>query len=345
MNNTSKSLEVNKKVYSGGFNSTINVNSKGAFGNIFLKDKKYMAKIKSVYVKINGKKYKCKINKKEYEYATTIGNEMTEYTIMCGYNVDFPLQKIGTVVTLCYTDSNEVTQSKSTTIENIPPQISVDRISTSSKKVTGKTTPNSSVVITIGSKKYKCKSKKNGSFSVNIKSSKPGTKVIISVAAPGGHKSNKTLKVNTDYGYVDLNDYVFENDTTISLKTSQLKKGDKITVKIGNKTYKKNISQNMKSQVIKIPISKAKLGSKIIIKLIDKYGKTKDKSLGWVYSGIDVKIGMTSTQALNTTWGEPLRKEYYSRSGVEEWTFFKGGAWLYAYLKNGRVRDVQIIYY
>jgi hypothetical protein len=335
--NSSKSKTIDHVVYGGGYDANIIVNSQGAVGNIRLIDADYSAKIKSVYVMINGKKYTCKTSAQQY-YEDE--DTETDYEVMCSYKANFPKQKIGTKISLFFTDSNDITQSVSTSVKNLPPDITLDNITTSSKKITGKTTPNSNITIKIGNKKYTGKSKGSGKFSIKIKPKKPGTKVTVSVKSPGGHTSSKKVKIQTDSGFVKINNYVLENFQTIELFALKIKKGDKITVNVDGRTYTKKFSSNIDSKKVYINISKAKLGSKITVKLIDKYGKTKHTYKDQVYSGIDVKIGMTTKQALNTTWGSPYHRDYWKLYGIEEWEFHKGGYKMYVYLKNGKVFDI-----
>lgn len=121
-------------------------------------------------------------------------------------------------------------------------------------------------------------------------------------------------------------------------------KGDKLKIKIGSRTYTKKLKSNKKKQKISIKIKKAAAGSKIKITLFDKYGAKKGAESGMVYYGNSIYVGMSARNAELTTWGRPVRRNNWG-TGYEQWVFESANSTVYAYIKNGKVFNLQHLNY
>lgn len=76
-------------------------------------------------------------------------------------------------------------------------------------------------------------------------------------------------------------------------------------------------------------IKKAAVGNKVKVVLYDRWGKKKDSDSEIVYSGDEIKYGMSARDAcLTTKWGSPVRRNYYD--GMHVWTFWSGATTLKA---------------
>ena len=358
---TSKSADMVKKVFEGNYISTINARTNRSSGYIGIDDggeySGYNAKLKSAYVIVAGQRYDCTIEEKkredydedyddedeyseEEEYFFDSMYEDTFYT----WSVSYPVQKIGTTITLYYTDENEITKSDIVTFENIPPYLKIDKVSSSAKKVTGSTAPNSLATIKVGKKKYTCKANKKGVFSKKIKRVKAGTKITVSVVSPEGYTNNKSIKVKQASGSLAVTNPALATNDTVTIKVSGGNKGDVLSVKVGGKTYKKNLKSNKKNQSITFNIGRRVAGTSIDITLKDKFKKKKDNEKSMVYSGTSITVGMSERDVQLTTWGPPIRKNDWG-TGMLQWIFTKGGTTVYVYISNGVVHSVQRINY
>ena len=61
-----------------------------------------------------------------------------------------------------------------------------------------------------------------------------------------------------------------------------------------------------------------------------------------VYFGNKLYVGMTSSQALQTTWGKPIAR--YQYPGYQMWLVQSGETVGYACIQGGKVTEVGYIY-
>ncbi len=286
----------------------------------------------NVYVQVNGVEYKANLNKNA---------ENKHYiTFSCNY----PKQKVGNTVKVIVRDNDGYECSKTFVMNNIKPKINLKKIDTSTTRVQGTTVAGSAVTIKIKNKTYTGKADKNGNFSIKIKPKKTGTKVTVNVVSPEGYTNSKTTKISKVDGYAELSNYVFYTSTKAKLTVRHGSKGDKLKVKIGGRTYTKKLKSNKKKQKITIKIKKAAAGSKIKITLFDKYGAKKGAESGMVYYGNAIYVGMSARNATLTTWGSPVRRNNWG-TGYEQWVFESANSTVYAYIKNGKVFNLQHLNY
>lgn len=302
----------------------------------------YKADIKEMYVLIKGKKYECtleKQNKTNDNYDEYEDKDLYYY-----FSAKYPKQKIGTEIEICLIDSNQITYSKRAKLKNIPPKLKIDKIDSSSTKVSGTTAAKSKVIIKVGSKKYKCTAGNNGKFSKKIKAQNKGTKISVSVTTPEGYTNTKSTKVRFATGTLWITNYVYRTSRNVRIKLTNAKKGDKVKVLIGSKTYTKKISSGKKIQVIKVGIKSAAAGTKVKAALYDKFKNKKDSDSCMIYYGNTIYKGMSSKNVVLTTWGYPVMRNDYGY-GPLQWVFKSGQTTLYVYIKNGKVVSWQRINY
>lgn len=281
--------------------------------------------IKSGYVSINGRNYE--------------GVLLSEGSIRMNYTA-----RVNDLINIVLTDTDGYTYQTSCRIPNVKPPIQINKLDTDSTKVDGKTIKNADITVHVGNKQYRTKSDANGNFSIKIKSQKSGTKVTVSVVAADGRSGSDSVKIRMVHGEIDIAKFVYRDSRTIICRITGARKGDILKIKVGKKTYKKKIKSKKKTQKVKISIKPVKAGTKIIAVYYDKYKKKKDSLKDMVYYGNDIYVGMSGSDALLTTWGEPVRKNYYGGRWVQ-WVFKKGRTTLYAYVQGGRVVKIQKINY
>ncbi len=224
-------------------------------------------------------------------------------------------------------------------IPNVKPKITVNRINSGSKKITGKTVGGASVTIKAGKKKYTVTSSANGKFSVNIKPLKPGSYVDVKVNTKDGNHAEKTVEVKALKGEISLSKYVYRDSTGITCKITNARKGDKIKVKIGGSAYTKKIKSTKKKQKINISIKPESAGQTITLTYYDKYNNKKGSAKSMVYIGNTIYVGMSVNDVVLTTWGKPVRRNSYG--SLQQWIFRHGFSGLYVYIQNGVVTGLQ----
>lgn len=97
-------------------------------------------RLKAWHAIITGKKYNCTIEKKK--------DDMDD--IYYHFTANYPIQKIGTTITFCFTDANQISVYKKVTLTNIAPKIHLNKVNSSCRKITGTTTAKSNITIKIG---------------------------------------------------------------------------------------------------------------------------------------------------------------------------------------------------
>ena len=336
--------KIEQNARTGGVSGTVHSGGEYANGDTSY----YKADIEEMYVLIKGKKYECTLEKQNKTDDDFDEDEEDDYyddeTSYYYYSVKYPKQKIGTEIEICLIDSNQITYSKTVKLKNIPPKLKIDKIDSSSTKVSGATAAKSKVIIKAGSKKYKCIARNNGKFSKRIKAQNKGTKISVSVITPEGYTNTKSTKVRFATGTLWITNYVYRTSKNVRIKLTNAKKGDKVKVIIGSKTYTKKISSGKKVQVIKVGIKKAPAGAKVKAVLYDKFKNKKDSESSMVYYGDKIYTGMSSKNVVLTTWGYPVMRNDYGY-GPLQWVFESGKTTLYVYIKNGKVVNMQTINY
>lgn len=190
----------------------------------------------------------------------------------------------------------------------------------------------------IGKKTYTNSVSKYGTFSVNIPKQKLNTKIKVRSVDASKNASGyveKTVDTPADT-------YVYSKDVTVKAtkitgKVTKNIKGDTVKAIIGKKVYKGKIDKKHKFS-IKIPKQKAR---KIIkIQYIDSLGSIIDTDSERVFTSHYVKIGMTKSQVLDTSWGKPddintTINAYYT---WEQWVY---GWSTFLYFKNGKLVSID----
>lgn len=196
--------------------------------------------------------------------------------------------------------------------------------------------------IQIGSKKYKSKLEYDGDFAVKIGKQHEGTVLKVQFSTKSGNMSkvrNITLKYD-DYYDLWAND-IFVSSTKIKGKYTGYMKGDKLTAKIGKKTYKATFTSSG-NFTIKMP--KQKAGTKVKLALYNSNGKKIESLTLKVYTTNSIKIGMTQKQVLATSWGEPSKKnKTISKYGnYEQWVYYwEDDSVDYLFFEDGKLTSID----
>lgn len=137
---------------------------------------------------------------------------------------------------------------------------------------------------------------------------------------------------------------VYQGTKKIICTVSNAVIGDKVTLKIGNKSYTKKVNKRNSRYIFKVP--KQKYGKKYAIAVRSKSGSLlKSKSTKVWYTN-KLRTGQTKKQVrYNPNWGAPSYKNVYSGySGRQEtWAYeyyASYGNWYntaYLYFRNGRL--------
>lgn len=140
------------------------------------------------------------------------------------------------------------------------------------------------------------KAKSAGKTTITLKDYK-GRKTVIYVTVKPGKST------------IESYDWIYKNTKTVTVDATNVVKGDKITLKIGNKTYSKKITETAKKARVKIKIkSPGFYGKKAQLKLVRK-GKTVAKGSEYIYLSNIVKVGYTKkTVKWLTYWNKPVKK-------------------------------------
>lgn len=312
-------------------------------GGILLQDSyKDEAKIPSVSIEISGRRYSCKVtaaNESDKEKYSSSDEYYPYYKFQCSY----PKAEIDKQVKVILSDSNGYSISQNATIKNTPPKLTVKKVTSSTTKVTGSTSAKygSLVEVFTDKKTYKAKVRGDGTFSVKIKSQKPGTSIDVMVTTKDGNYNYKSLKIKQGKSSVTIRGTLYSSKSSVQVTLGSARKGDKLRLKVGSKTYTKKIKSGKKRQTITFPLSpKAAAGSTVKTVLYDKFGKKKGSDERRVYIGNTIYTGMSANDALLTTWGRPVRRNDWG-NGYLQWVFVSGRTTLYVYIQNGRVVSLQ----
>ncbi len=138
--------------------------------------------------------------------------------------------------------------------------------------------------------------------------------------------------------------WIYKHTKTVTVKATNVVKGDKIKLKIGKKTYTKKVTKTAKNYKIKIKIKKPGFyGKKYRLALMRK-GKTVAKEIDYVYLSNYVHVGDSKKKVRwLTNWNDPDEKNYTAYT--EQWCYDWSGDGLndaYLYFRDGKVTNWQI---
>ena len=271
-----------------------------------------------------------------YNWDSSEQYEPTGYDFCCSYLS----QKIGTKIKVIVRDTDGYEYSKKFKIKNRAPKIQIDTVDTSVSEVSGTTSEDSNIVVTVGKKKYKCKSDESGSFCVKIKMQKPGTKVKVRVTTKEGYYNEKQVKIKAEQAEISVSGYVLRNSKKIKVKVEDARKGDCLKVFIGKKVYSYKFKKNRKSKSIKLKIKKSKAGTKIRVRLYDRFKYPKAICRSMVYYTDSIYKGMKLKHLRLSSWRKPDRR-YDWGNGSMTWVYKFSDSTIRAFIRKGVVVRVQ----
>ncbi len=129
--------------------------------------------------------------------------------------------------------------------------------------------------------------------------------------------------------------YVLRTSKYVYVRCRGASQGDVIKVKINGKIYKKKIGKTSGSPTVKIYTGKHTTGSAVYMYLYNSHNQKICSRKTKVYFGNKLYVGMTSSQALQTTWGKPIARYQYPvtkfgcSKAVKQWDMhvFKAVKW------------------
>ncbi|NBH61850.1 hypothetical protein D1155_09330 [Anaerotruncus sp. 80] len=287
-------------------------------------------KIVKATVTVGGETYPCKI----------IDDEIT-----VALDAPYPQQKLGEKIIITAEDDSGKVITTEGTVENAEVYIKVNNIYDKTSTIVGEAALGATVKTVLDGKTYKTVAdKRSGEFELKIPKQKFGKKIKITVTNDYGSSTSitKTVKKRKSAN-LEIYKYVYKSSKYAYVECSNVSAGDMIKIKIGGKTYKKKINQSKKLLKTKVYIGTHAAGTKISASLYNSRGQKLDSYSDMVYFGNKLYVGMTSKQALLTTWGKPVSKATYY--GIKEWVYRSGNQVVYVYISGGKVIDlIQFVY-
>ncbi len=194
--------------------------------------------------------------------------------------------------------------------------------------------PYSSIKLKIDGKTYTAKADSNGKYTVkNIKICKIGTKFSVTYTSNG---TSYTEKDSVEYNDPYLKYYLYyRNQTKFRGYVTDVHKGDVLKVTIGKNTYTKTFTKYYSAYDYSFKVKKnGNYGSKIKVRIVNKFGQTLNNKSSVIYYSKNVKNGMTKKQVRYAyNWGEP--EDITQSSYGTTWWYYSGS---YVHFNNkGRV--------
>lgn len=317
---------------------TINVKQSSInFGTIIAETKGLMAsvnkledeKIQSATVFVGNQSYPCDI--KDQGDIVLI---QTEY----------PLQPKNGTIKIVVKDDTGLEINKETAIEDAEIEIDINKIYDRTKIVKGKTYPGVTIKTVLNGKTYKAKANSKGNFSLSIPCQKYGKDIKFTATTENG--SSVTFKERVykrKNSYVNSSRFIFRYSKYVYVNCGGAIQGDIVKVKINGKVFTKKIGKTKGTPTVKAYTGKHPTGSAVYIYLYNSHNQKVAYEREKVYFGNAVYIGMTSKQLLQTTWGKPDRKNYYS--GMQQWIYEGRNYVMYVYIVRGKVTDIHRLNY
>ena len=182
-----------------------------------------------------------------------------------------------------------------------------------------------------------------GDSSFEITAKLPGT-ARLTVEDFDGRISYIDVTVKQGKSTIETAKWVYKNTKKVTVKATNVVKGDKIKLKIGKKTYTKKITKTAQKASVKFKIKKPGFyGKKYNLTLIRKK-KVVAKERDYVYLSNNVHVGDTKKKVKwLTSWNDPVKKN--KTAYTEQWCYDwdeDGYHDAYLYFRKGRVTDWSI---
>ena len=176
---------------------------------------------------------------------------------------------------------------------------------------------------------FELKGLKAGTATVTAKFSN-GKKSVFYVTVGNAKSKNVNKNVKSK---IEAYNWIYKHTTKVFVDVKNPVKGDRIKLKIGNKTYTRKVTKTAKKLRVKIRISKPGFyGKKYNLALVRK-GKTVAREVQYVFLSNYVHVGDTKSKVRWITyWNDPDKKNQYA-SG-EQWCYDWGDVRAYLYFNN-----------
>ena len=255
----------------------------------------------------------------------------------------YPEQKKGQEITIVVKDDLGKEITKTVKVKNAVIELSVNKIYDKSISIKGKTYPGMTVKTVLNGKRYLTKAGNSGAFSLKIPKQKIGKSIKITVVSENGSTKSINKKVYKRTGSsVASKYYVLRTSKYVYVRCRGASQGDVIKVKINGKIYKKKIGKTNGSPTVKIYTGKHTTGAAVYMYLYNSYNQKICSRKDKVYFGNKLYVGMTSSQALQTTWGKPIAR--YQYTGYQLWLYQSGDTVVYACIRGGKVIEIGYVY-
>ncbi|BCN30731.1 Ig-like domain-containing protein [Anaeromicropila herbilytica] len=290
-------------------------------------------------------------NNPDFKVTATINGTSYDGTIISAgtrynynYSVSYPIQKNDTDVIITVTDGlgGKITQTYNL-IANQPIQLSVDSLNYTSTTVTGTTEANAKVTATIEGKTYEATADSSGNYKIKIPAQKSDTTIVVKSINEKGYYSTKNVTVSNPNCLLSSSQDLLKSTTKVTGTVTGALKGDYITVKVGNKTYKTTLKE-AKKQKYSVSVKNLKFGQYITVSLYNKHGQQREWYKSEVYYATKVKLGMTQNQVLHTAYyGKPdsVIKSIVAGKKCEQWGYHFGSKLVYLWFQNGVLTSID----
>lgn len=275
----------------------------------------------------------------ETEYPCKIEDKGQQALIKATY----PEQKKGQEIRIVVKDDLDKEITKTVKVKNAVIELSVNKIYDKNTSIKGKTYPGMTVKTVLNGKRYQTKAGSNGAFTLNIPRQKIGKNIKLTAVSENGSTKSISKKVyKRTGGSVSSKYYVLRTSKYVYVRCREASQGDVIKVKINGKIYKKKIGKTSGSPTVKIYTGKHTTGSAVYMYLYNSHNQKICSRKDKVYFGNKLYVGMTSNQALQTTWGKPIAR--YQYTGYQLWLYQSGDTVVYAGIRGGKVTEVGYVY-
>lgn len=275
----------------------------------------------------------------ETEYPCKIEDKGQQALIKATY----PEQKKGQEIRIVVKDDLDKEITKTVKVKNAVIELSVNKIYDKNTSIKGKTYPGITVKTVLNGKRYQTKAASNGAFTLNIPRQKIGKNIKLTAVSENGSTKSISKKVYKRTGSsVASKYYVLRTSKYVYVRCREASQGDVIKVKINGKIYKKKIGKTSGSPTVKIYTGKHTTGAAIYMYLYNSHDQKICSRKDKVYFGNKLYVGMTSNQALQTTWGKPIAR--YQYTGYQLWLYQSGDTVVYAGIRGGKVTEVGYVY-
>lgn len=225
-----------------------------------------------------------------------------------------------------------------TVLDKTAPQIKSSDLTVRNTSYTIYTEKNAKVSATYNKKKIKVKKMTSTKWIAKIPKPLKGKKLLITSTDLAKNINKVTKTTVIPFNAIMVSSAISTNKQVTGLFWEN-KNTDKVTMKIGSKTYKGSI----KKDTFKIKFGNIKTPKNVKIQLKDKFGNILASDTIRIYKYEKVKIGMTKSQVLNSKYGAPHSKssDRYGKDYYEQWQYNYTNKLVFLSFYNGKLNNIS----